>query len=140
MCCVLEGGQWLPHIATLALCPRCMAAPDTLIHRYWECEDNDSLDIPEVKKTQRWREAASQDTEHKCFWTRGQLPRAWTHAPPDDDDDHSDYDPDLDDDASYASSDDSDYDPDSSDEDSTDLPLGPTPTELAGVNEPDSTT
>jgi hypothetical protein len=55
-----------------------------------------------------------------------------------DDNNDSTYDPDRDTDDSYASSEDSNYNPEdaSSDASSTNLSAGPTPTKLAGVDEP----
>ena len=57
-------------------CPRCGAAEETKLHRYWQCSTNDSLGDA-VLKTNHWRSRAAAEREHANAWERAITPHEW---------------------------------------------------------------
>ena len=62
-------------------CPRCCRAPETELHRHWECQANDEIKACNKSKhlisRARLRAAACP-----AFWLRGIVPSEWTAVPP----------------------------------------------------------
>ena len=62
------------------VCPRCGSAPETMLHRAWQCPANDLL--PACRKSNQLAKKAAIGAETlPCFWIRGIVPASWT-APP----------------------------------------------------------
>ena len=63
------------------LCPRCKIAPETELHRHWECQAND-----EIKACNRSKhlipKARLRASVCPAFWLRGIVPAEWTKVPP----------------------------------------------------------
>ena len=62
-------------------CPRCKTAPETLLHRYWQCPANVDIQSPAFTDSERYRVLYDDSTQ--CFWLRGLVPKAWTAIAPD---------------------------------------------------------
>ena len=59
------------------LCPRCQAAPETAMHRYWLCPVLREVEIEEVRASQHLLQLAVEQQEvAACLWCRGVPPTA----------------------------------------------------------------
>ena len=67
--------KWEAGLATSALCPRCMLAQDTDVHRYWACPANAKSEHKDIIETQYMCRTAVQEAPSlPCFWLRGLVP------------------------------------------------------------------
>ena len=70
---------------TEGLCPRCGKHPETLQHRLYDCEANDTIDDPWIQDSQKYCAPAIRDLnngEGQMFWLRGLVPATWTETAP----------------------------------------------------------
>ena len=85
--CVLAGGTWTQdrkHRAGFAetpLCPHCCNAPETALHRWWECPAWEAL-REERGISELARRATSEGYKPVCFWQNGILPSSATAVAP----------------------------------------------------------
>ena len=61
--------------ASCPTCPRCGLAPETQVHRVWECTSNEGA--PFLRSARLQPEALRGVHEWPCFWLRGLLPHEW---------------------------------------------------------------
>ena len=68
----------------LQICVRCGAAPETLKHRYWECEKNKDIEADDVTQSRKLCEQAVKhwDSRGACYWNGGAMPHNLRAVPP----------------------------------------------------------
>eukprot|EP00969_Alexandrium_andersonii_P058818 2592398-Alexandrium_andersonii.AAC.1 len=58
-------------LADSPTCQRCLAAPETLHHRYWKCMCNGHIPSDAIRASEHLvHDADSQSQELACFWHR----------------------------------------------------------------------
>ena len=69
-----------------AVCVRCKLMPETIMHRYWECE-KDTCSPAYEASAELTPQALAQVNLAEAFWTRSLIPASWTVAPDPEDQD-----------------------------------------------------